>query len=163
MGFDKGPQAQGQSNDDIAAFRDELARRNPQFFNVGQTLIDRGLGAADPRFEAFRQAQLGLFGSQRDQALNATRGALSRRGITGSVGLNQLARQSEQFDQREGVVSGRIGLQSLANQQQNLETGFGLQSIGLQQTAAPAALSIAQLNAQNAGQGGGGGGKKGKK
>lgn len=141
-----------QSNTDIRAFREELARRNPQFFYVGQQLIDRGLGEADPRFEAFRQGQFGLLNEQRDATLNAERANLTRRGITGSVGMNQQARTNQGFNTRQSALSGGIGLASLANQNQNLQGGFQLQQSGLQNLLGPAGLSIALLNAQNAGR-----------
>lgn len=131
--FGAGP---SQSDTDLDQFRSTLAQFNPQFFDVGQQLINRGLGTAtDPLVEA-----------QRMRGIESLRGGLSRRGATGSVALNEINRANLGFDEQA------LGQRNLA-----LQGGFGLQSAGLQNAAAPAALSIAQQAAQNAGQGGGGG------
>ena len=137
--FRPGPTAApSQSTLDINAFRDTLADYNPQFFDVGQQLIDRGLGTAtDPLVEA-----------QRARGIGALQTDLTRRGVGGSVALNQIGRANLGFDE-----------QALGQRNEALNTGFGLQSVGLQNAAAPAALSIGQLGAERAGGGGGGKGK----
>jgi hypothetical protein len=126
---------------DIGAFRDDLALVNPQLREISQGLIARGQGTEmDPFLNA-----------RRGEALEATRGALSRSGVTGSAALNQLNRVNSQYD------TAGLGLRDQA-----LQAGVqGLQGTS-QNNLAPAGLSISAEAARNAGRGGGGGGGKGK-
>ena len=124
-----------QSNTDIGRLRQEILARNPQLFDISQMLIERGLGTqTDPLIEA-----------QRARGLGALQGQLTRRGITGSVGLNQLGRLNQGFNES-----------ALGRRDFNLRSGFGLEQSGLQRLTVPAELSIAQQNAQNAGRSSGG-------
>ena len=124
----------------IGGFEDRLGEINPQFFDIGQSLIDRGMGTAtDPLIEM-----------QRERGIGALRAQLSRRGITGSVGLNQIGRANLGFDE-----------QALGRRDQSLGQGFGLQSIGLQNLLAGPTARTALLSAQRSGQVPGGGGNGG--
>jgi len=122
----------------IDAFGNQLDTTNKQFFDIGQSLIDRGQGiGTDPLVEA-----------QRGRAMDAQRASLVRSGVTGGVFQNQQNRLSSQFDQS-----------NLARRDQALQGGLQLQQSALQNLLAEPTLNTAQLTANKAG-GGGGGGKK---
>jgi len=121
----------------LQGFLDQLNQVNPQRFDIGQDLINRGLGGEEDPLIAMR----------RQQASEQQRGQLARRGIGGSVALNEQNRLNQGFDQA-----------SLARQDQLLQGGFGLQQSGLQNLLAEPTLDISRLAAENAGRGGGGGG-----
>ena len=128
-----------QISSGITGFTDRLRPINDQFFDIGQGLIDRGLGTGtDPLVEA-----------QRARGLDASRAGLVRRGITGGDFLNAQNRVNAGFNQ-----------QALARKDQALQGGIGLQQSALQNLLAEPTLATAQLTANKAGGSGGGGGKK---
>lgn len=122
----------------ITRFTDQLGITNPQIFEIGQGLIDRGLGTAtDPLIEA-----------QRGRGLDRSRAQLVRSGVTGGAFSNQQARVNAGFDQS-----------ALSRQAQSLQGGLQLQQSGLQNLLAEPALRTSALAASKAGQSGGGGKK----
>ena len=127
-----------QIRQSISRFTDQLGETNPQFFDIGQGLIDRGLGTAtDPLIEA-----------QRQRGLDASRAQLVRSGVTGGAFSNQQARVSGGFDQS-----------ALARRDTALQGGLQLQQSALQNLLAEPTLDISALAASKSGQGSGGGKK----
>ena len=125
--------------DAIGRFTTQLNETNPQFFEIGQGLIDQGLGTAtNPLIEA-----------QRERGLSAQRAQLVRGGVTGGAAMNQQSRLNQGFNEA-----------ALGARSQSLQGGLQLQqSALLQNLLAEPTLGTAQLSANKAG-GGGGGGKK---
>lgn len=122
----------------VNRFRRQSRPFNRRLNQLSQTLIDRGTGTEeDP-----------LIAAQREQAISALRGNLSRSGVTGSAALNQEARLGNQFD-----------LASIGRQDALLEQGVGLGQLRQGNLLANPALQIGLAGAQQSGQGGGGGKK----
>ena len=145
-------------------FQQFLAQQNPFFTQAADRLLAESQGV-DPRFEQYRQAQLGLLGNQQQQQVGALQGGLARRGITGSAGLNEVSKLNQGFNLQGQALSGQIGLQGLQRSDQALQDSLGARSAAITQAGFPAGLDIAAVAAQNAGRGGdngGGGGIFGK-
>jgi len=93
----------------------ETGNQFNQFINEQQGIA----GGNDPRFEAFRQAQLNEFETGANRQLGNVNANLSRTGVTGSVAQNE----------RNRLLGG------LGNQRQSLTSGLGLQQMGRQDNA----------------------------
>ena len=130
-----------QITEDIDLFRRNLGTSNIQFRDIGEQLIQRGLGTAtDPLIEA-----------QRQRGLDAQRAQLVRGGVTGGAAANQQARLNAGFNES-----------ALGRRDTALEGGLQLKQSALQNELAPPTLATAQLAANKSEQSGGGGGKGGK-
>ena len=131
-------------------------------------------GGNDPRFDAFRTAQLGLLESQRSQQTGALQNQFARTGLgDSSAATNQVNALNQQFNLQGQGLSSQIGLQQLGRQDAALGSQAGiigqqagltagavdLGQTGVQNTLAIPTLDIASQAAQNAGLGGGGGKK----
>ena len=131
-------------------------------------------GEDDPRFAAYKAAQLNELNQQRQKRLGEVNDYFARRGVGGSSAeLNQENKVSGNFDTRASSMSANIGLQELARRDRaNREAAnlygqranvLGLQgnvlgqgldyvSAGLTNLTIPRQLEIAQLAAENAGK-----------
>lgn len=120
---------------------------------AGEQLLASGLGTGiDPRFEAFRQSQLGLLHTQQQQQQARQSEFFTRRGIAGSSAqLNQQQQLGTQFGQQQQAVSSQLGLQGLAQQNQNVEQGLEALAAQTETLSIPEQLSTARLAAANAG------------
>ena len=75
-------------------------------------------GGQDPRFAAFRDAQLNQLRGQEERALGRESEFFGRRGLGGtSAALNQQAKTSQGFDERASTLGAQLDLQALQNQQ----------------------------------------------
>ncbi len=162
------PQNSGQASPpsyqaDLDQFRTFLGEQNPFFMQAADRLLGESQGV-DPRFEQYRQAQLGLLGNQQASQVGALQSGLARRGITGSAGINEINKVNQGFNLQGQALSGQIGLQGLQRSDQALQDSLGARSAAITQAGFPAGLDIAGVAAQNAGKGGnnGGGGIFGK-
>lgn len=129
---------EGITQDQQSAISDPLQQ-------AGSGLLQMGMGGVDPRFEQFRQSQLSLLGTQQQQQQARQSEFFNRRGMSGSsAALNRQTNLGQQFGQQEASLSSQIGLQGIAQQQQNISQGAGLlgQSFGVQQAG------VASRNAQ---------------
>jgi len=133
-----------------------LDQAQQQSANIAQALQGIGAGSADPRFEAYRQAQLNSLESQRNSALGKTSENLSRSGFGGgSSELNAGAAVNNQYNQQEQSLSSQLGQQSLNRQDAALQGALGAYgqsaNLGLAGTQAQSALLGQQvgLNQQN--------------
>ena len=136
--------------------------QNQFFTGAADRLLGQSQGV-DPLFDQYRQAQLGLLGSQQAQQVGALQGGLSRRGITGSAALNEVNKLNQGFNQQGQVLSSQIGLQGLGRSDQSLQDSLAARAAAITQAGYPAALDIAGLAAANAGKGGNSGGGGGSK
>jgi hypothetical protein len=133
-----------------------LGQAQQQTSNIAQTLQGIGAGSADPRFEAYRQAQLSLLENQRQGQLGQASESLSRRGLGGSAAeLNAGSAINDQYNQQAQSLSSQLGLQSLGRQDAALQGALGAYgqsaNLGLAGTQAQSALlgQQAGLNQQN--------------
>jgi len=139
-------------------------------------------GGADPRFEAYKTAQLQQLAADQQAQQARQSEFFSRRGLGGSsAALNQMNRLETGFGQQKQNLAATIGMQQLGRQdqallnQQNIlgqraglaqlmggleETRLGQVTAGLENLTIGEQLAIARLAAENAGQnvGGSGGG-----
>ena len=129
-------------------FRDALSRSRGIFGGAIE-----GIGGIADQFGEFAQGFDPVLDAQREQALNASRQGLERRGLGGSSVL-----ANEQARINQGFVT-----QGLARRDQQLGAQAGLlgQQAGLSEDAANLELAIPQIEiartaAENAGRGGGG-------
>jgi hypothetical protein len=133
-----------------------LNQAQQQTANIATALQGIGAGAADPRFEAYRQAQLGLLENQRQAELGRASESLSRRGLGGSAAeLNAGSAINNQYNQQQQSLSGQLGLQSLGRQDtalQNALSAYGQSGqLGIAGTQLQSGLlgQQAGLNQQN--------------
>ena len=75
-------------------------------------------GENDSQFNAFRDAQINLLESQKQQQLGSTSEFFQRRGVTGSAELNQLRGVENQYGGQQQALTSQIGLQKLQRQDQ---------------------------------------------
>lgn len=123
-----------------------------QTADIASALQNIGAGAADPRFEAYRQAQLNLLENQRQAELGRSSGMLSRRGLGGSAAEQNAASSiGSRFDQQEQSLSSQLGMQSLGRQDSALLNSLGAlgQTANIAQARAGLAGQRAALNQQN--------------
>jgi hypothetical protein len=120
---------------------------------AGRQLLESGLGTGiDPRFEAFRQSQLGLLQTQQQQQRARQSEFFTRRGIAGSSAqLNQQQQLAQQFGQQQQQISSQLGLQGLAQQRQDVEQGLEALAAQIETLSIPEQLRIAELAAEKAG------------
>lgn len=106
-----------------------LNQAQQQTANIAQTLQGVGQGAADPRFEAYRQSQLGLLETQKQGELGRASESLSRRGLGGSSAeLNAGTSINNQYNQQQQSLSSQLGLQSLGRQDNALQNALSAYS-----------------------------------
>lgn len=133
-----------------------LTQAQQQTANIATALENIGAGAADPRFEAYRQAQLNLLENQRQAELGRASETLSRRGLGGTAAeQNAAAAIGNRYDLQEQSLSGQLGLQSLGRQDaalQNALAAYGQSgNLGIAGTQLESGLlgQQAGLNQQN--------------
>lgn len=103
-----------------------LPQAQAQSQNIASTLQNIGMGAADPRFEQFRQAQLNLLENQRQGEAARASEALSRRGLGGTAAEQNVAASiSDRYNRQAQAMSGQLGLQSLGRQDASLQNALG--------------------------------------
>ena len=169
-----------QSITDLQGFGGDLGGLGGQLGGIAGQFGDIAAGN-DPRFGAFRTAQLDLLESQRSQQTGALQNQFARTGLgDSSAATNQVNALNQQFNLQGRGLSSQIGLQQLGRQDQALGAQAGLVGqqagivgqqagltagavdlgqTGVQNTLAIPTLGIASQAAQNAGLGGGGGKK----
>ena len=166
-----------QSILDLQGFGGQLGGLGGQLGGIAGQFGDIAAGN-DPRFGAFRTAQLDLLESQRSQQTGALQNQFARTGLgDSSAASNQVNALNQQFNLQGRGLSSQIGLQQLGRQDQALGAQAGLVGqqagivgqqagltagavdlgqTGVQNTLAIPTLGIAGQAAQNAGLGGGG-------
>lgn len=86
-----------------------------------------GRGGGDPRFDAFKTAQLGQLETDQQRQEALTSNFFSRRGLGGSsAALNALNNVGTQYGQQRQNMNASLGLQQLGRQDQALTTAAGL-------------------------------------
>jgi hypothetical protein len=139
------------SNIDISS----LSQAQQQTVDIAQALQRTGTGEADPRFDAYRQSQLNLLESQKENELRASSEMLSRRGLGGTAAEQNAAAAIEQkYGQKAQSLSSELGLQSLSRQDtalQNALAAYG-QSGSLGLSGANLEAALLEQQAETAGQ-----------
>ena len=114
---------------------EDQTRIGDQLGAAGTSLLQSGLGTGiDPRFEAFRQSQIESLSTQQQQQQARQSEFFNRRGLGGSsAALNEQNKLGAQFGQQRQNLTSQIGLQGIAQQNQNLSQGSALlgQEFGL--------------------------------
>jgi hypothetical protein len=124
---------------------------------IGQQFQDIGMGGADPRFAAFRDAQMAQLGSQEAAAQQRESTFFGRRGLGGSsAALNQAGKTQAGFDQRRTALEAGLGMQQMGRQDQALMQAAGLfgQQAGIQSEGTQLGFNIDTgiINAANQAQ-----------
>ena len=125
------------------------------FRGIGSGEVDPVTGdlTGDPRFQAFKDSQLGQLSREQQQQQAMTSDFFSRRGLGGSSAqLNQMQNLGTQFGQQRQNVMSQLGMQEMGRQDKALLTAaqlqqqaFDQQAAGLEATTLPYALETARF------------------
>ena len=150
------PEPEDQEHASLDYFEQQLGQIVPEWMEAdfgADIFRGIGTGANDPRFDAFKQSQLGQLSREQQQQQAMTSDFFSRRGLGGSSAqLNQMQNLGTQFGQQRQNVMSQLGMQEMGRQDKALLTAaqlqqqaFDQQAAGLEATTLPYALETARF------------------
>lgn len=154
------PTLQGNLGD----YKNLVGQYNDQFLNnkygdMANTQMNTYKnGGADPAFNNYKQAQMGMMDYNQGQAMNRQNADMARSGVTGSATLNQNQFTQNQYDVQRQQLAGNVGMQQMQrgdtafmNAAGLYDQGLNTTSAGLTNAASPIALQIANQSSINSG------------
>lgn len=143
----------------LGGFKALLPEVRAQLLAQAQQYGDIANGSADPRFQAYQDAQMRQLQMSQNADLASADANLARRGLGGStVGMNVDNGINANYANQRGTLVGGLGLQQMQRQDAALGQQGSVLNDALQNELAIPGIQVAQLAAENSGKNTGGGG-----